>query len=130
MVAGVEELPGGILVFTVYSYDPNTGVSVSDATQHWHPSYDQETGLAWCDCPRNYYDFDPLIESLDHWPTILTGHYHCKHLKHLIGVLWRSGRVRPIALLRAIWFEKFYGSPEDTLANYEMGGTSVRSIDG
>ncbi len=121
-VCNIEELPGGILVFTVRSYSPKVGISLNSGGQKWHPSYDQETGLVWCDCYRALYDIDPLVEALNHWPTILTSTYHCKHLRHLIGVLWRSGRIRAIALARALWFEQTYGAEADGLAANTASG--------
>lgn len=117
-VRRVEEVAGGILVFTVRSYDPVKGLGVGDDGREWHPCYDQETGLAWCDCPRCYYDVDPLVEELGHWSTILTPDYLCKHLRHVLGVLWRSGQVSNSALRWAVWFEQAFGSFPVELAGH------------
>jgi hypothetical protein len=93
---------GGLTIFTVRTYG-------EDSVER-HPCFDAETSQVFCDCPDYEIVKESLANELEHWPTLLTEHYQCKHIKHVVGVLWRSGRISTLCLRRALWFESYYGS--------------------
>jgi hypothetical protein len=97
IVHEISELPSNLWVFRVKSYS-NTSVD-------HHPSIDLDNGLVECDCLGFLVTKAPQAEAFHHQITILSTGYHCKHIRHVVGILWRTGHISQICLRHCLWLE-------------------------